>query len=59
MFHFRKTEHLPYSQFYPTPVFLGFPGGSVGKESACKKEKTISLTSGARKPGQPLVKEWN
>ena len=19
----------------PTPVFLGFPGGSVGKESAC------------------------
>ena len=22
----------------PTPVFLGFPGGSVGKESACNVE---------------------
>ena len=25
----RRTDRLP------TPVFLGFPGGSVGKESAC------------------------
>ena len=24
-----------------------------------KKKKTISLTSGAGKTGQPLVKEWN
>ena len=44
----------------PTPVFLGFPGGSDSKESACTRiyngEKTVSLTSGAGKTGQPLVK---
>ena len=25
----------------PTPVFLGFPGGSAGKESACNEETWI------------------
>ena len=25
----------------PTPVFLGFPGGSAGKESACNAEDCV------------------
>ena len=25
----------------PTPVFSGFPGGSVGKESACSAETWV------------------
>ena len=25
----------------PTPVFLGFPGGSAGKESACNQEPWV------------------
>ena len=33
---------------------------SLTKEARIYKgEKTISLTSGAGKTGQPLVKEWN
>ena len=27
----------------PTPVFLGFPGGSAGKESACNRGDPGSL----------------
>ena len=35
----------------PTPVFLGFPGGSVGKESACN-EGDLGLIPGlGRSPG--------
>ena len=26
---------IPWRKGIPTPVFLGFPGGSEGKESAC------------------------
>ena len=29
------------------------------KARICNGEKTITLTSGAGKTGQPLVKEWN
>ena len=33
---------------------------SLTKEARlCDGEKTITLTSGAGKTGQPLVKEWN
>ena len=38
----------------PTPVFLGFPGGSAGKESACKAGDTgdAGLIPGSgRSPG--------
>ena len=28
-------EDPPEKGWLPTPVFLGFPGGSAGKESAC------------------------
>ena len=31
----RKRDMLP------TPVFLGFPGGSAGKESACNQETWV------------------
>ena len=42
----------------PTPVFLGFPGGSAGKESACK-EGDLGLIPGLERPpgegkGYPL-----
>ena len=33
----------------PTPVFLGFPGGSAGKESACN-EGNLSLVPGWEDP---------
>ena len=33
-----------------TPVFLGFPGGSDGKESACNAEKLGLITGLGRSP---------
>ena len=47
---------------YPTPVFLGFPGGSAGKESACS-EGDLGLIHGlGRSPGEgigyPLQYSW-
>ena len=36
----------------PTPVFLGFPGGSDGKESACKVEDLGSTPGLGRSPGE-------
>ena len=35
----------------PTPVFLGFPGGSAGKESACSVEDLGSVPGLGRSPG--------
>ena len=35
----------------PTPVFLGFPGGSDGKESACNAEDLDSIPGFGRSPG--------
>ena len=35
----------------PTPVFLGFPGGSVGKESACKAGD-MGIPGLERSPGE-------
>ena len=35
----------------PTPVFLGFPGGSVGKESACNEGDLGSIPGSGRSPG--------
>ena len=35
----------------PTPVFLGFPGGSVGKESACNARDLGSIPGLGRSPG--------
>ena len=36
----------------PTPVFLGFPGGSAGKESACNVEDLASVPGLGRSPGE-------
>ena len=42
----------------PTPVFLGFPGGSAGKESACNVRDLGSIPGSGRSPeegnGHPL-----
>ena len=35
----------------PTPVFLGFPGGSAGKESACSVEDLGLIPGPGRSPG--------
>ena len=35
----------------PTPVFLGFPGGSDDKESACNVEDLGSIPGLGRSPG--------
>ena len=36
----------------PTPVFLGFPGGSAGKESACNAGDLGSVPGLGRSPGE-------
>ena len=36
----------------PTPVFLGFPFGSAGKESACNAEDLGSIPGLGRSPGE-------
>ena len=36
----------------PTPVFLGFPGGSVGKEFACNAWDLGSIPGLGRSPGE-------
>ena len=36
----------------PTPVFLGFPCGSAGKESACNVEDLSSIPGLGRSPGE-------
>ena len=35
----------------PTPVFLGFPGGSAGKETACNVGDMGSIPGSGRSPG--------
>ena len=36
----------------PTPVFLGFPGGSAGKESTCNAGDLGSVLGLGRSPGE-------
>ena len=36
----------------PSPVFLGFPGGSAGKESACNVGDLGSIPGLGRSPGE-------
>ena len=36
----------------PTPAFLGFPGGSAGKESACNVGDLGSIPGLGRSPGE-------
>ena len=37
---------------YPLPIFLGFPGGSAGKESACNVGDLGSISGLGRSPGE-------
>ena len=39
-------------KWQPTPVFLGFPCGSAGKESACSVEDLGSIPGLGRSPGE-------
>ena len=48
--HFRKT--LCRRDRLPTPVFLGFPGGSDNKEYACNAEDLGSMPGLGRSHGQ-------
>ena len=41
--HFLGHKDLWRRDRLPTPVFLGFPGGSDGKESTCNAEDLQSL----------------
>ena len=36
----------------PTPVFLGFPRGSAGRESACNMGDLSSIPGSGRSPGE-------
>ena len=45
---FLEFQELPY----PTPVFLGFPGGSAGKESTCNSRDLGSIPGLERSPGE-------
>ena len=36
---------------YPAPLFMGFPGGSDGKESACDEGDPGSIPGSGRSPG--------
>ena len=46
----------------PTPVFLGFPGGSAGQESACNAGDLGVIPALGRSPGEgngyPLQYSW-
>ena len=46
----------------PTPVFLGFPCGSAGKESTCNAGNLGSIPGSGRSPGEgigyPLQYSW-
>ena len=46
----------------PTPVFMGFPGGSAGKESACNAGDLGLIPGLGRSPGEgrgyPLQYSW-
>ena len=45
MIHWRRDR-------LPTPVFLGFAGGSAGKESACNAGDLGSIPALGRSPGE-------
>ena len=46
------SGRLPWRrEWQPTPVFLGFPGGSDGKESPCNAGDLGSIPGSGRSPG--------
>ena len=51
---FLGQEDLLEKERLPTPVFLGFPGGSAGKESACNARDTNSISGTGRSAGEGI-----
>ena len=49
---FLGREELLKKDRLPTPVFLGFPGGSAGKESTCNARDLGSIPGLGRSPGE-------
>ena len=49
---FLGQEDLLEKDGLPTPVFLGFPGGLDGKESACNVGDLGSIPGLGRSPGE-------
>ena len=49
---FLGRKDLLESDRVPTPVFLGFPGGSAGKELACNVRDLGSIPELGRSPGE-------
>ena len=49
---FRSWEDPRRRGRLPTPVFLGFPGGSDGEESACNAGDLGSIPGLGRSPGE-------
>ena len=43
----------------PTAVFLGFPGGSNGKESACNAGDPVSIPGLGRFPGKGMKLKYS
>ena len=47
------VEKIPWRRDrLPTPLFLGFPGGSAGKESACKAGDPNLISGPGRSPAE-------
>ena len=47
------VRKIPWRRdWLPTPVFLGFPGGPAGKESACNVGDLGSIPGSGRSPGE-------
>ena len=59
---FLGQEDPPERDRLPTPVFLGLPGGSAGKESAWNAEDPSLIPGSGRSPGEgisyPLQYSW-
>ena len=55
-------EDPPEKGWLPTPVFLGFPGGSAGKECACNVGDPSLIPQSGRFTGEqigyPLQYSW-
>ena len=60
----KQTKYVPpyFGVELPTPVFLGFPYSSAGKESTCNAGDPGSITGSVRSPGEgtgyPLQYSW-
>ena len=50
-------EDPPRRKWQPTPVFLGFPGGSYGKESACNVGDLGLIPGLGRSPEEGMATE--